>query len=220
MQLQFGSTVLIPGGSQGVVSLRLNGRQISDAATFFRAIAGTFYSRGNKTTAFECDAWWYFNTRGEAENFILGHWASLAAADLLTVTCGDNEANQFVYQIPVCVLESVSLAEWRGIAVRMHYVFQGGLFTTQSIEPPNEDNLLKRGTVNLTAGDTSKAVAFASSFAAAPIVVCRVNRGSLVADTVVDWDAPSAGVSAGGFTAGGQPIPGPGYVLNWIAIAP
>lgn len=220
MQIQFGSTVLVPGGSQGVVGAKLNGRQVSDAATFFRAIAGTFFSRGNKTTDFQFDAWWYFNTIGDAENFILSHWASLAASDLLTVTCGDGEAVQYVYQIPLAVLESVTLAEWKGTSVRMHYTFQGGLFATQSIQPPNEDNLIKRGTVALNSGDTSKVVTFASAFAAVPVIYCKVMRASTAGDTVVDWDAPSGNAGAGGFTAAGQAIPGPGYTLNWIAISP
>ncbi len=220
MQIQFGSTILVAGGIDGVVGLRLNGDSLIDEATFFRALVASFYSRGNKTTDFEFSKRWQFNTRGGAENFIMGHWASLAQKDILTVTCGDGESVEYVYQMPLAILKSVTLEEWIGVEVKMHYVFVGGLFTTDTVIPPDEDNLIKRGTVVLSPGDTTKTVAFGSSFAGTPVVLARVNRPSSASDTVVDWDAPEADVTSGGFIAAGQAIPASGYTLNWIAITP
>lgn len=220
MVVQYGSTVLVPGAQLGIIGMRLNGEQLVDQAQFFRAIAASYFSRGNKTSRFEFDVWWYFSTRGAAENFILGHWASLAATDTLTVTCGDGEATQYIYALAGAVLQSVAPSEWRGISVKMHYVFVGGLFATQSIQPPNEDTLIKRGTVILSSGQASQTVSFAASFPGVPVVIVRVNRPSNAVDTVVDWDAPEAQVTAAGFVAQGQATPGAGYTLNWLAISP
>lgn len=220
MVIQYGSSVLVPGSLQGVTGTRLNGKQLVDEATLFRALQTSYFSRGNKGTTFEFDAWWYFNSRGLAESFIMSHWGTLSYSDLLTVTCGENEASQIVYQIPAAVLESVSLADWNGTAVKMHYVFKGGLFASQSLTPTNEDALIKRGTVTLGLGATQSVIAFTSNFAGVPTVIAKINRGTTNSDTVPDWDVPTDLITAGGFTAKGQATPLAGYVLNWVAIAP
>lgn len=220
MLITYGSTVLVPGSAQGAIDVRVNGQQIVDEAQFFRAAVTTYYARQNKSTHLEFETWWNFNTRGLTEQFMLSHWAGLAPTDTLYISCGEGEGTQYNFQLPGAVLESASPAEWRGNSVRFHYVFLGGIFTTDSISPPNEDALIKRGKVSLSAGDTSKTVTFASSFGGTPTVIVRVNRPSASADTVIDWDAPEADQNSAGFIARGAAIPSTGYVLNWEAIAP
>lgn len=127
MTITYGSTVLISGGSSGVLALRINGQELVDIAHFFRAAAITAFARANKSTNFEFEAWWNFNTRGLAEAFVISHWASLANSGTLTIVCGDGEVSPVTYTM-AAVLESVSLSEWKGISVKMRYAFVGGIF--------------------------------------------------------------------------------------------
>ena len=127
MKITYGSTVLVPGGLEGVVGLRISGKALTDSATFFRAIAGSFFARLNKTTSVEFDAWWYFNDRTSAESFIITHWPSLPGSGVLTLQAGDGVAGAVNYALSTAVLDNVTVAEWKGTAVRMHYSFSGGI---------------------------------------------------------------------------------------------
>ena len=219
MQIQYGSTILSAGGTQGPAGIRFNGALMSDEAALFRAITESVFSRGNKKTAFSFAVWQVFNTRGLAESFILSHWAGLAGTDTLTITCGDGEATQYYYQLLGSVLESVDIEEWNGLSVRVRYNFTGGLFTTESVTPTNESSMIKRGTAALSTNNTSKAVTFAAAFGAKPVVQIQVQKPSSADDAIADWCADDAEITAAGFTARGQPVPAAGYVLNWVAIS-
>jgi hypothetical protein len=219
MQIQFGSEILATSATNGPSGLTINGALVTDEAQLFRAIANTIYARGNKKTELSFTVWNVFNTRGLAESFIVSHWSGLAASDILSITCGDGEATQYVYQMAGTVADPVAVEEWRGLSVRVRYRFTGGLFTTESSAPTNESSLIKRGIVALTTGDTSKAVAFAAAFGAKPVVQIQVQKPTSADDAVADWGADDADISDSGFTARGQPIPASGYVLNWVAVS-
>ncbi len=219
MQIQFGSEILATSAISGPNGFTLNGNLITDEVALFRALANTVFARGNKRTEVSFAAWQAFNSRADAEAYIVSIWSRLATSDTLSITCGDGEATQYLYAMAGAVPSPVGIEEWRGLSVRIRYRFVGGYFTTESSTPTSESSMIKRGTVALATNDTSKAVTFAAAFGSKPVVQIQVQKPTASDDAIADWCADDADISAAGFTARGQPIPSSGYVLNWTAIS-
>jgi hypothetical protein len=119
------------------------------------------------------------------------------------------------------LVESVRPQAAVGVSLVVDYAFTGGLFTSQQTTIPNESDLLKRASIALTAGDTSKAVSFSVAFGQPPgSVGCRIAMPSGAAGYVIDADPDYSTVTAAGFTAVfGAAIPASGYYLFWEAFA-
>lgn len=149
----------------GPIGLRINGEQQNDVFTLFRADARGGYGRERAVeVSFLVDCG--FSSLSAAQTYAALHFGQLPRqADLIFTDDTDTP----VWSLPDALVEAVSAVSIRGVGVLLEYRFSGGAFESEDITLPDGDSdLVKAKVVNLTAGETSKAVTFDSPFAAAP----------------------------------------------------
>lgn len=131
MIVQFGSTILAPGGTQAADAVRVDGRQIIQEAQFFRGGSSAFYSRGNLSVSLQFVTHWIFNTTAAAETFVLTHVTDLpmGTTDRSTVicTCGSGGETIPIY-MQNAVLESAQILKYSGLSVDVEYMIRGPNF--------------------------------------------------------------------------------------------
>ena len=135
MNVQFGSTVLAPGGTQGADNVRVDGQQVVQEVQFFRGTSAAFYPRGSRGVSFQFTTHWLFNTTKLAEVFVLTHLTDLpmttADRSTVTCTCGAGSETQAIYMANA-VLEGARILRYVGLAVDVEYTIRGPNFQTTS----------------------------------------------------------------------------------------
>lgn len=197
--------------------MQLNGEQIVDEAGFFRAVADTFFARGRRRTNLAFTVERTFDTVRQAQAFALTHYNDLPDDGDVVVTCGEGEDVQGV-GLSSAVLAACAVERILGVSVRVRYEIVGGAWTTD-VTPGEEpdDDVIRRGTVDIDEAATEVAVTFATAMTGTPTVVATVvtpEGGDILACTL-EGDS----ISSTGFTALlSFPAPGSTYKLSYIAI--
>jgi hypothetical protein len=216
VDIYYGNTQLASSGVEGPSGLRINGQQVVDEAGLFRASAQTFYGRGNKSTRVQFSRWRMFESVKAAEVHCARIVAELPVqADLLLVA--GETGDQQDLRLPNAVFVSCD-PQQKGKSVLTTFEFVGGIFLSEDVTIPDESDLVKAGTVDLTAAEESKAITFAVPFGATPSGVTATLLAPNLGAGFDVWIDHST-VSATGFTAiFADPVPGAGYKLSWIAV--
>ena len=217
MRVLYSNTWLAPGGIEGTIGATWDGVQVNDEAAFFRAAAAVHYARGGRSRRFAFRVQRFFATEAAAILFATVNTQQLPLQADLLVYADDADDDAPAAQLTGAVVDGVRVLAIVGSSLSLEYAFRGGEFTTDDITLPTEDDLVKRGVVNLTEGEETKAVAFAQAFAAAPVIAPGIQApaGGYVFDVVI------RDVTTEGFTAVfGAMVPGPNYKLHYIAILP
>lgn len=228
MQIVFETAWLAPGQYQSVDGFRLNGEQIIDEASFFRAANKTFFPRGNSGIEVSFVVHWSFPTTLAAEVFALTHYGTLPNTNAdngpLQCICGaENPATAQTVYMANAVLRSARLLKYVGTSVDFEYTVQGAAFQTgaPSNVPayPNQNEIVpvfRRGKVAITNGATSVAVTFSSPLPGTPGAdpYCWVS-GPTGAPEFECWTLTDT-VTTLGFTATlGAAAPSGSYFLNY-----
>lgn len=218
MRIQYSNTHLAAGPEPAAV-VSCNGTQVNDEVAFFRAAAATYYPRGGRRTEVVLRVGREFTTFAEALQFCCTHFAALPQQGDLVLR---DSAGTAQLRLADAVLEAVRPYSLAGVACAVEYTLRGGVFTSEEVALPAPEeeleDVMKVGTINLSAADESKAVAFDEPFASPPRHVSATLSipagGAIIAAAVDDTT-----VAATGFTVLlGAPIPGAGYKLRWVAI--
>lgn len=219
MKFRFGSTWLASGGVESAGGIALNGQQINDTVTFYKAIAAVFYARGGRSGALSFNVTRRFNSLRLAQRFCLEHFGSLPEQDDLFVYIGSDADGEWVLFGDV-VVDAANCVP-NGNTVQVQYSFRVAL--PQFDEPPPDvvepdTDMIKRGTTPITDGATSVEVAFSVPFGSTPVVTVSM-------ETPDGGDVIAARVRKGTRTVDGfiadlsAPVPASGYDLAWIASA-
>lgn len=214
MKVTYGTQQIAPGGLQGTSGASWNGQQINDEAQFFRAAAANFFPRGNRSSTFAFGVNVNLNTEADAMVYAATLLNYLATQADLVVT---DEGDTYTATLGNAVLESVDIVKIDGKNVTLRYQFRGGVWTSATLIPGLDT--VKRGSIALDVNDESKAISFATAFAAAPAMVeCWIVPPSTGSVKYIDAAPFSDTITANGFTAGiAFPIPETGFVLMWEA---
>lgn len=224
MNVLFGSTWLASGGYFAADKVRINGVQVTDDATYFRAFAQTVFARGNVKTTLKFVTHWVFNSVAAAELFALTLPANVptGSQQACQVTCSDGVTQ--VYLNPA-VIDDVQILEMVGCSVDVEYALSGGVFT--STTPPDfptapgsatldgQPIVYARGNQAIASGLSQVAVSFGFTFSSIPIVT-----PTLVAPTgeaVISGQLISTSMTGFVYQLA-APTPDGNYGLNWLAI--
>lgn len=216
MRIKFANIFLSNGGLEGPSGLTVNGEQVVDEAQFFRALAATYYARGNDSTEVGFTVSREHGSHKLASVFMLMHRRNVPKEGDLIVYCGDPGDEQQVALIGAVLVSSG--ASFEGVSSTTTYTIRGGLPQTDEI-PDGEEvdpEVTRRGTVAIANGATSVSVAF-TLMTSAPYVVATVyapNGGDNIFATVVKSSITSTGFDV---TLSG-PVPDGNYELGYIAI--
>lgn len=217
MKITFANHVLAPGGLEGVQGLSVNGEQIIDEAAFFRAIAATYYARGNEKTEISFTVARDHGSIKQAEVFVLMLRRNLPREGDCVITCGLPGDEQ-----KVALLDAVlapTQARYKSSTSFVTYTILGGLPETDEI-PDGEEidpDVTRRGEVSIPGGVLTHAVVFLNPMAGTPTVTCNVMSPS-GGDGIFAWPIKGT-ISATGFTVGlSGPTPSADYELSFIAI--
>lgn len=201
-----------------ISSRTINGEAVSEAVDIVAAAQKRFYFRGNEAVVLGFSVRREFATLREAEVFWLTHWSLIPKAGLCQITCGNGDDTQDVF-IAGAICTGSPQGTCRGVEVVLQYQIVGPEAATDV--PPEvlagAQPMIERGAQALTAADASKAIVFGAPFTTKPVVTASIAKPS-------GGDNISATVrndltSVNGFTVElSYPIPGAGYVLNWIAV--
>lgn len=227
MQITFGNTVLASPSLTGapLFGLTLNGREIIQETDFLRAVAATFYARGNRTTELAFNVTRLFTTLREAQRFALTHATGLPSRGTLQVLVGEGADTETVYLEGV-VLESADIVSQRGVAIVVRYVLKGPAAWTSDVPAslPGETEagegtlVLRRGQVSITSGATSVAVTFSAALSSVPAAV-SVTISRPTGEAIVGASVRQDTIATTGFTADlDAPTPSANYKLNYVAI--
>ena len=217
MLIYFANTFLcsadLAQGRVGPVGLAINGQQANDPAGFIAADAETYFPRTRSTAvAFRVN------------RFLGTYAAAQRAASLLFAQLpkqGDlqlfDDAGNGLSKLPDAVVASVNAVQIDS-SFGLEFQFLGGVFETEDVDIPDESDLVKAGTVNLSEGDESKAIAFDTPFASTPRgVTASLLRPSGGGSFTVDVDDST--LDETGFTVRfGAAVPGPNYKVSYIAV--
>lgn len=171
-------------GCAGPDGLSLNGRHLVEENDYVRSEQVEYVSREGFGTTLQFSTRYLFETLEAAVAFYFGHWRSVPKSGTVQCIIGSGEsALAFTLQGAVLELSEPTL---HGCTVVVQYTLRGGLFepTEVAIPEAEELELIKRGNVALTAGDTEKAVDFGTPFGVAP--------GYVRAEIVPDSGVPGA----------------------------
>lgn len=218
MKIRIGNTWLASGGLEAASDVSVNGQQAVDDAAFFRALAATFYARGQRRTEITFSVEREHGSLKDAEVFLLTHWGDLPEGGDVVFTCGEGADTQNVALLGA-VLEAMPQGVYRGRSTRVSYTIRGGLPTTDSIPGGGEvdDDVTRRGTVAIPDAATEVDVVFANAMSGTPTVVASIV--SPVGGDILTCTIEAGSVSAAGFTAKlSFPAPGATYQLSYIAI--
>jgi hypothetical protein len=110
-------------------NFRINGSRNIQEAQFFRAIARSFYDRGNRKTEVTFETSRVFNSQLDAESFILMHETQFPGQGLVTFVAGASGKGTASRYLKNAVVESVS-SSLTGCTTRHSYRITGGVMTT------------------------------------------------------------------------------------------
>lgn len=207
-------------GNTGAFGISLNGTQVNDDASFFRAAANTFFARGNRQNDFSFGVTWTFNDVGAAEYFMLTHFNTLPTQATLKLNCGGSGSGAAtVIYLTSAVIQRIEYLELRGLTVVCRYSFSGGAFTSEDVPNPPGSDTLKAKSQALSSSDTTASVVFDTPFGSTPVVPSLAVSGPS-GGSAIDVFLDATTLSAAGFTVnfGGASIPAAGYYLNWMAV--
>ena len=216
MKVQFGTTWLASGGLEGARDFKIDGYQVNEVTDLFRSPQAAQFPRYNRSANVTFSVTKLFNSESDLLAFLVNALAALSSSATLAVY---DETGASAAYMSGALVESVRPQAAIGASVTIDYAFTGGLFTSQQVTVPNESDIVKRDSLALTAGDTSKAVTFSVAFGQPPgavtVSIAQPAGGYCICATV-----DKSTVSAAGFTADfGAAIPASGYYLNWEAVA-
>ena len=216
MKVQYGTTWLASGGMEGARDFKIDGFQVNEVADIFRASNAVQFPRYTRSANVTFSVTKLFNSESDLLAFLSTCLAGLASSAVLSIF---DETGVSAAYMAGALVESVRPQAAVGVSLVVDYAFTGGLFTSQQVTVPNESDLVKRDSLALTAGDTSKAVTFTVAFGQPPgavtVSIAQPAGGYVICSTV-----DKSTVSAAGFTADcGAAIPAAGYYLNWEAVA-
>lgn len=221
MKVVFGTVSLTPSDVETTAGLTVNGQQINDVVQFFRALAETFFDRGNRSVQIGFSVKRIFDTPRIAGRFCFEHFTLLPTKESLYITVGDDVDNEVV-RFDGAVIESVPVSLPMGVSVQVNYTFLCGLPIFNS-SPPNvtepSSSMIQRIRVALTAGDTSKAITWPSVFGSTPVAgrpSVEVPNGS---DFIDAWIQAGTVNTTGCTVTFNAPIPGSGFFVSLIACA-
>lgn len=217
MKITFANHVLAPGDLEGVQGLSVNGEQLIDEAAFFRAIATTYYARGNDKTEISFSVTRQHASIKLAEVYVLMLRRNLPKEGDCVITCGFTGDEQKVALLGAVL--APTQARYIGRTSIVSYTILGGLPETDTI--PDEEEIdpevTRRGTVAIANGATSVSVAFLTAMSGAPYVTCNVicpSGGDAIFATIVDGTVTASGFDA--ILSG--PTPSADYKLSYHAI--
>lgn len=180
MQILFETTYLAPGQIQSADRIELDGEQIVDDASFFRAATKTFFPRGNLSIDFSFTVHYIYPTPVAAEVGVLTLPGMLPMTNadngVLQCLCGaETPATSQIIYMSGAVLKKVAIRQI-GVSVDVRYTFVGPGFTSSvpgsglpTFPNPNEiTQVFRRGKVAITMGATSVAVVFSSQLPGLP----------------------------------------------------
>lgn len=198
--------------------LAVNGQQVVDEVQFFRAIAASYFGRGNRSLAISWSIERTHDSVKEAQVFLLTHYKDLPNEGDVVFECGFPGDTQNVV-LADAVLEAVAQGAHSGRCTVFSYTLRGGQPSTDIIPGDVEvdEDVTRRSTVAIGSGETSVDVGFANAMTGTPTVVAVVvtpDGGDQIFCTVTE-----SSISASGFSAVlSGPAPGSGYKLSYIAI--
>lgn len=217
MKITFANHVLAPGGLEGVQGLSVNGEQVIDEAAFFRAIAATYYARGNEKTEISFTVARDHGSIKRAEVFIVMLRRNLPREGDCVITCGIPGDEQKIALLNAAL--GPTQIRYQGSTSFVTYAILGGLPETDEI--PDEEEIdpevTRRGTVALGSGVTTASIAFLSAMTGAPYVTCTVvcpSGGDAIFATIVDGTVDASGFDV--VLSG--PTPSGDYKLSYHAI--
>jgi hypothetical protein len=224
MKIAFGNLGLATDDlATGLISgsLTVNGQQVNDEAQFIRALASTFFPRGNRSATISFVASVSHATQRIAERKLLTYFWDLPQQEDLRFWCGPM-GDQEIVSFLDAVIDSAACGPVRGITGAFRYSFKVSSPVTEYPPPeltePTSD-MLKRGTTTIAAAADHIDVAFSPPFSAPPAAVVASIQRPAAGDQL--WAiVRDATVTANGFTADlSAPAPASGYKLSWIACA-
>lgn len=221
MKVLFGSTYLARGDVESAGGVSLNGQQINVEAQFCRALAATFFARGQRSASFGFYVTRRFNSVREANRFAFEHFSTLPEQDELSLHVGSDADGEWI-KFAAAVIDVCSCTPL-GTTVTVQYGFRVATVSTD-VPPPTvtepTDEMIKRGETAIGAGDDTVNVVFSTPFSGTPIILQpHVELPSSGGDKIFAHVVKSS-ISAAGFTAVlTAPTPASGYYLAWGAIA-
>jgi hypothetical protein len=218
MKISFGTLWLASGGTEGAQGLTLNGQQCNDEAQFFRALASTFYGRGNRSASVGFTVNRQLASIHASERFLLTHFWDLPLQDNLRLYCGP-DSDQEVILFTGAVIDQIQPGPTSGISLPIRYGFKVSSPQTE-VSPPTllepTSDMIKRGVAAISSGADHVDVVFSVAFATTPIVVASIQRpagGDALWPIIRD-----SSVTVSGFTADlSAPTSAATYKLSWIA---
>jgi hypothetical protein len=216
VRVKYSNTWIAPGGLEATFGASIAGRQTNDEADFLRALSAELFARGGRATEFSFRVTRLFSDEAAAIRFAALHLPALPSKAALTLY--PDESDVPIGQLPGAVVDGVRVERFVGCSLVLEYAFRGGLFTSEDIEVPTEDDTVKRGVVDLAEGAEFADVAFASDFAGLSPVVPSPSLE--VPEGFPSFDVTVRNVTVSGFRAffQGNAVPGPGYRLHWLAL--
>lgn len=201
-------------GRVGPRAYSLNGRQVVDAAEFFRAATTTFYGRGNRSVAVGFEVQRFFATEGRALRFANLHYNDLADEGDLLLTLDD-----VTIALEDAVLEGADVVEINGLSVVVRYTLRGGAFTSDATALPEPDETMTRSGLATVAADAATVdVVFSSPLGGVPFVPGGTLMMPTAGGDVIFWAPIEDTITASGFTAAlAGPPSGAGYKLPYQA---
>jgi hypothetical protein len=220
----FASNVLASGnlalGRVGPFDMSVNGQQVVDEVEFFRALRKAFYGRGLRSVEFGFSVQRFFASLARAEAFFFTGYNDLPDEGDLVLGCGEGDADAQNVGIVGAVLDSCDATRLQGTVVVVRYRFRGGRFTTDvSPGPEPDEDVIRRGTVNIADAATSKAVVFSSVMSGVPVVACNLVMPTTGGDAIFATIIEDTVTTAGFTVAFSGPVPSGSYKLNYIAIS-
>ena len=221
MRIQLDTAVLCSGGLDGPSGLTLNGQQVLDEEHFYRAIAASFFARGNRSTTLSFSVLRQFASARAAGVHLLTVAGTSPRSGLLQVTVGEGSDTQTLY-LADCACEAVA-PQLKGRSDRVAFTLKGGLFTTDvpADLPGTVDAggalVMRRASVPIAAGAESVTVTFSAPLSAVPVVTASISRPS--GSAMLSCSVRSDSVTASGFVADlGAPTPDNTYRLDYQAV--
>lgn len=226
MKLTFIATVLAGANFYDHPSgLTVNGEQVYDDAGFLRAIAATYFGRGQKSTTLAWTSQRQFDSLRECEVYILTHFAGLPAINgLLQAEVGQTGDTQICY-LENAVIATAVVTEHRGVSCRVQYTIKGGVFTTDVPDdvPGEADTeegfiVLRRGAAPVDSATSTGTVTFSAPLPTTPFVVgnLQVPPGG---DNIWGWPIPGTETVNGFDYQLTAPVPDGTYKFSYIAIS-
>lgn len=217
MKIIFASHIIAPGELEGVRGLNVNGEQVIDETSFFRAVAATHYARGNAKKEISFTVVREHASIRLAEEFVFMHRDRLPEEGDAVITCGSPGDEQQIALLGAVL--APTQASYEGVSTSVTYALIGGIFQTDSI-PDGEEidpEVTRRGIDPIDSGVLTHTVTFLNVMTGTPVVTCNV-MAPVGGDGIFSWPIDGS-VTAAGFEVGlSGPTPNADYKLSYIAV--